>query len=371
METTASDINSKMVVANEKMQEIVRRAGIYAPYNRPVLLTGETGTGKEVLARFIHEASKRKGPLVAINVASISESLIESELFGHERGSFTGAVANKKGLLELADNGTVFFDEIAEMTLPFQAKLLRVVDGNASYRFRRVGGTSEIVSDFRIICASNRPLEELVAEGKFLKDLFYRMQVFRLHLPPLRERQEDIIALTRHYLEKICTEFGKKPLQISLDVWAGLISRPWPGNIRELMTVIARAVALCKEDVSELKPEHFDLDTMADTKPGPKEKTGLPELERLLVPQGIKSASDACVSDKKSQQGKTIEQIRAQKEAFIAALEKNNWNITKTAEALGIACSTLRKDIKTLKIVSPKGCWKRGRPKKTAASSHA
>ncbi len=201
MERNTELTQCQMVIANQKMVDLVQRAVIYARFNRPVLITGETGTGKEELAKLIHESSERKdGPFVPINVAGIAEDLIESELFGHEKGSFTGARWQKAGLLELADGGTIFFDEIAEMSRPFQAKLLRAVDGFGPHVFRRVGGTKEVVSNFRIICASNRPLEKLVEEKIFLEDLFYRLQVFRLHIFPLRERREDIVALMRYYL---------------------------------------------------------------------------------------------------------------------------------------------------------------------------
>jgi len=359
-----------MIIANEEMQEIVRQAKKFALYNRPVILMGETGTGKEVLAKFIHEVSGREGSLIAINPASISETLIESELFGHMKGSFTGANVGKKGLLDLADSGTVFFDEIAEMTLPFQAKLLRVVDGDGPHRFRPVGGTEEVVSNFRIICASNRPLKELVDEGKFLKDLFYRLQVFRLNLPPLRDRIEDIIVLTRYYLKKTCLEFGKKPFDISREAWSALVGYSWPGNIRELITVIARAVALCEDGVLELKPEHFGLNQKKDVENLPGIKLKQPQLKKLLDSSVTVVTSDKSDSEKKPRQKrKTLKEITALKDSFIQALEKNGWMRERTAEFLGLNKQTFSRYIRILKITPPDGKWRKGPRPKTVFQS--
>ena len=213
-----------------------------APTNSTVLITGESGTGKELVARAIHVNSPRKDrPFVAVNCGALPETLLDSELFGHMRGAFTGAETNKKGLLEVADKGTVFRDEIVEMSPLVQVKLLRVLQER---RFRRLGGTEEVETDIRIITATNRDLARMVADGQFREDLFYRINVIPLQLPALRERGDDISLLAEHFVARFAADMHKEITGISKSAAAALLSYSWPGNIRELENAMERAVAL-------------------------------------------------------------------------------------------------------------------------------
>jgi two-component system response regulator PilR (NtrC family) len=221
-----------------------------------VLVTGESGTGKELVARAIHFNSARKDrPFVALNCGALPETLLESELFGHMRGAFTGADTNKKGLIEVAEKGTIFLDEIGEMSPMMQVKLLRVLQER---KFRRLGGTEEIEADIRIIAATNRDLAKLVAEGKFREDLFYRINVIPVRLPPLRDRLDDIPLLAEHFLAKYAGQIRRKISGISPDAMRQLQAYGWPGNIRELENAIERAAALETSPLIEPTslPEH-------------------------------------------------------------------------------------------------------------------
>jgi two-component system response regulator PilR (NtrC family) len=233
---------SNMVGRSEKMVEIFSLIETISRTTSTVLISGESGTGKELVARAIHFNSlRRERPFVAVNCAAIADTLLESELFGHMRGSFTGAESNKKGLLEVADHGTVFLDEIADMSQALQVKVLRVLQER---RFRRVGGLEEIEADIRIIAATNRDLVKAVAEGSFREDLFYRINVIPIQLPSLRERAEDIPLLAEHFLDKYRVQMRKQVTGISGEAVACLAAYDWPGNVRELENVIERAVAL-------------------------------------------------------------------------------------------------------------------------------
>jgi len=233
---------SNIIGRTEVMAAVFRLIETVAPTTSTILVTGESGTGKELAARAIHFNSPRRDrPFVALNCGALPETLLESELFGHVRGAFTGAAANKKGLIELAEHGTVFLDEIAEMTPMVQVKLLRVLQDR---RFRRLGGLDEIEADIRIIAATNQDLVKLVAESKFREDLFYRINVIPIHLPPLRDRREDIPLLADHFLARYREQMGKHVTGISGEAMALLTAYRWPGNIRELENVVERAVAL-------------------------------------------------------------------------------------------------------------------------------
>jgi len=235
-----------------------------APTNASVLITGESGVGKEVLARAVHYQSLRAGgPFIKINCAALPESLIESELFGHEKGSFTGALKTRRGKFELADGGTLLMDEIGEMPLAAQSKLLRVLQERVVVR---VGGDDEIKIDVRIVCTTNRDLKKEVESGNFREDLYYRLSVVPVHVPPLRERKEDIPDLLNYFVSKFNEENGYAVEEASDEAIAMLQKQPWPGNIRQLENSIERAMVFCKSGI--LTPEFFDI----ENKPAAKQK---------------------------------------------------------------------------------------------------
>jgi len=224
------------------MVALFQMVGTVAKTNSTVLVTGESGTGKEMVARAIHENSlRREHPFVALNCGAVPETLLESELFGHMKGAFTGADTMKKGLVEVAERGTIFLDEIGEMNATMQVKLLRVLQDR---RFRRLGGTEEVQADIRVVAATNQDLSKLVSDGKFREDLYYRINVIEIHLPPLRDRREDIPLLAEHFLPKFAEQMGKPVTAISHEAQQLLSAYDWPGNVRELQNVIERAVAL-------------------------------------------------------------------------------------------------------------------------------
>ncbi|MGW8194449.1 MAG: sigma-54-dependent transcriptional regulator [Desulforhopalus sp.] len=238
-----------MVGKNPKMLQVYQLIEKVSPTHASVLITGESGTGKELVAKAIHMNSPRESqPFIAVNCAALSENLLESELFGHEKGAFTGAVAMRKGRFELADTGTIFLDEVGEIPLALQAKLLRVLQEKT---FERVGGGKTIEVDVRIISASNKDLREEVAAGRFREDLFYRLNVIPLMLPALRERMDDMRLLAEFFVEKFRRELGKQELHISDEAMKLLMKLPWEGNIRELENTIERAAILCSNEVIE------------------------------------------------------------------------------------------------------------------------
>ncbi|RKX60901.1 MAG: sigma-54-dependent Fis family transcriptional regulator [Thermodesulfobacteriota bacterium] len=245
-----------IITQNPKMQKILETAKKIAPTDCNVVITGESGTGKELLAQYIHSHSLRaNGPFVAINCSVLSEELLANELFGHEKGAFTGANTTKKGLIEVANKGTLFLDEISEMSLSMQAKLLRVIQEK---EFIRLGGTTPIKVDVRFIAATNKDLKELLKEGKFREDLFYRLNVISFHLPPLSERKEDIPLLAYYFLKKYSNLMKKEVKEISPSALEILMNYDYPGNIRELENIIERGVALVTGDT--LEPGHLPED---------------------------------------------------------------------------------------------------------------
>ena len=242
---------SNIIGRSEAMLDVFKMIQTVARTNSTILLTGESGTGKGLVAQAIHFHSlRRERPLVALNCGALPETLLESELFGHMRGAFTGADNNKKGLLEVAEKGTIFLDEIGEMSAVMQVKLLRVLQER---RFRRVGGLEELQADIRVIAATNQDLTKAVAEGRFREDLYYRINVIPISLPPLRERREDVPLLAEHFLTKYAEQMGKQIAGISQGAMELLEQHDWPGNIRELENVIERAVAL--ESTPAILPE--------------------------------------------------------------------------------------------------------------------
>lgn len=255
-EKLALQINESdtMIGGAQAFQEVLKRIQLVAPTDATVLIEGETGTGKELVARAIHDQSGRsQRSFVKVNCAAIPGTLLESELFGHEKGAFTGAFSQKIGRFELAHKGTLFLDEIGEIPLELQPKLLRALQ---EQELERLGGTRTINVDVRIIAATNRNLKQMVDDGKFRSDLYYRLHVFPLVVPPLRERRDDIPLLARHFVQKYAKQMKRTIEEISVDAMAELISYSWPGNIRELQNVIERSVILSPGRVLELaRPE--------------------------------------------------------------------------------------------------------------------
>ncbi len=290
------------------MQSVFELVKKVAPSNASVVLTGESGTGKEIVARAIHNLSPRKDkPFVALNCSAIPATLIESELFGYERGAFTGADQRRMGNFELAHNGTLFLDEIAELPLELQAKFLRVLE---DHKIRRLGGRGEVEVDVRVICATNRDLKDEIRRGRFREDLYFRLHVFTIQLPPLKERREDVPLLVHHFIEKFNGETGKHVQGVSPAALGMLQGYAWPGNIRELRNTVERAMILVDGDV--IGEEHLPPDM----------QTSRPEAAMLRVPLGI--AMD-----------------KVEKEYILASLQKNGGNKARTAEVLGISEKTL------------------------------
>jgi two-component system response regulator PilR (NtrC family) len=254
---------SNIIGRSEPMLDVFRMVETIAKTSSTVLITGESGTGKDLVARAIHYNSLRRDrPFVALNCGGVPETLLESELFGHMRGAFTGADANKKGLIEAAEGGTIFLDEIGEMNTTMQVKLLRVLQDR---RFRRLGGTDEVQADIRVIAATNQDLQKLVAGGRFREDLFYRINVIPMHLPPLRERRDDIPLLAEHFLAKYAEQMQKRVRGISQPASELLRRYAWPGNVRELENIIERAVAL--EQSPAVLPDSLPPDIRSGASP--------------------------------------------------------------------------------------------------------
>jgi two-component system, NtrC family, response regulator AtoC len=240
---------TRLVGKSKAMLEIYKTIGVVSRSNTTLLITGESGTGKELIARAVHENGSPDTPFVSVNCSAIVETLLESELFGHERGAFTGAAARKPGRFELAGKGTLFLDEIGDTSSALQTKLLRVLQER---EFTRVGGTETLHTDARVLAATNRDLEALVKEGRFREDLYYRLKVIHVQVPPLRERREDIPLLVEHFLQKINREVHKQVYKVPPETMALLSSYEWRGNVRELQNVLTRAVVLSRGDVLEI-----------------------------------------------------------------------------------------------------------------------
>lgn len=304
-------VERPIIAKSQRMLELLDMAKEAAQSVAPVLITGESGTGKELLARYIHaQGPRREGPFVAVNCAAIPEGLLESELFGHERGAFTGAVGQKKGKFELAHRGTLLLDEISEMPISLQAKLLRALqEGEVD----RIGGTKPVKVDVRPIATSNRDLLQRIKEGKFREDLYFRLNVIHLHIPPLRERREDIPLLVHHFLEKYSRLNGRPLRELSPKAMKALLDYHWPGNVRELENVIHRAVLFSRGE----RIEERDL-----------------RLEReALTEEGHRTLSDLNLRE-------------AEKRLIVLALERAKGNRTEAARLLGVSVRTVRNKIK-------------------------
>jgi two-component system response regulator FlrC len=278
-----------IVARDPAMLAVVEQVSKVAPTDATVLLLGESGTGKEVLATALHRESRRRdGPFVAVNCAALSPSLLESEMFGHEKGAFTGATGSRRGRFELADGGTLFLDEVAELDPQLQAKLLRVLEQR---RFERVGGTREIEVDIRLIAATNRDLGERMRAGRFREDLYHRLAVFPIQLVPLRERPMDLEPLAEHLLARIARQLGRPPMSISGEARARLAAYRWPGNVRELANVLERAAILAEGPVIEVR--HLGLEVRPATAGDVAElpSVTLEELEREAIRQALKATN--------------------------------------------------------------------------------
>jgi two-component system response regulator HydG len=273
---------SGVLGTSPRIREIFKLLEMVAPSEATVLLLGETGTGKELVAQAIHRNSPRAaGPFVAVNCAALPEALLESELFGHERGSFTGATNRRDGRFVMAHQGILFLDEVGELSLPIQAKILRVLQAR---EFEPLGSTRTVKVDVRIITATNRDLEKMVREGRFREDLFYRLNVFPVVLPPLRERQEDLPALAEFFLRKFGEKNRREGIALGPEVLEAFRRYPWPGNIRELENVMERAVIVCQGNtisVENLPPAFQQRGGFAGA--GEEKELELPELERQLI----------------------------------------------------------------------------------------
>src|SRR5688500_13489244 len=259
-----------MVGDSPSLRALRADIAVAAPSNGRVLVFGENGTGKELVARNIHFQSLRaQGPFVEVNCAAIPEELIESELFGHTRGAFTGALTAKKGKFEVADGGTIFLDEVGDMALRTQAKVLRVLQEQT---VEPVGGTASITVDVRVIAATNKNLEEEIRQGRFREDLYFRLNVIPFHVPPLRERREDIAPLARHFIAEISGEYGRRPKDLAPEALELLAGLPWPGNVRELRNIIERLVIMTSGD--RIEARHLPAPLLAGAGPGPDPGTG-------------------------------------------------------------------------------------------------
>jgi transcriptional regulator with PAS, ATPase and Fis domain len=268
---------------SEAWQSVLKAATQVASTDTTVLLTGESGTGKEVIARLIHRASARaQGPFVAVNCAALPEHLLESELFGYERGAFTGAQQTKPGQIERAAGGALFLDEIGEMSPPAQAKILRVLQER---EFQRLGGTRTLRANVRVIAATNRELRKAMERGDFREDLYYRLQVFEIRLPPLRERTEDVLPLSEAFLEEIGQSVGRPPAGMTREAKQALLTYRWPGNVRELRNILERAAIVC--DGGLIAPEHLAL--QRDEPSGPR-TTNLKAVERQLIERVLRES---------------------------------------------------------------------------------
>jgi len=308
---------TRLIGQSPAMKRVIELVETVAPTDATVLITGESGTGKEVVARAIHALSPRRyNPMVVIHCGALTESLLESELFGHERGAFTGAQARKKGKFEVADGGTVFLDEISDISLKVQTELLRVLQEK---EIVRVGDTTPVKVDFRAIAATNKSLERLVEERLFRPDLYYRLNVFTINLPPLRERREDIPLLANHFLDKLAKQMNRPPQRLAPETLELLMRYDWPGNVRELENSIERALLMRRE--GDLKPEDFPFQ---------------------LHPSGPLIAT-----------GQRLEDVeRAHIERILA---ETNWNLSRAARILDIDRTTLYNKIRKYGLREPAG----------------
>ena len=310
-----------LIGATPQMKAVRDQIVLVSPTDATVLITGESGTGKELIARSIHYYSlRREKPFVEINCAAIPEELIDSELFGHEKGAFTGTVAQKKGKFDLADGGTIFLDEIGDMSLKSQSRVLRIL---LERKFERVGGARTLEVDVRVIAASSRDLGEGIRRGSFIADLFYRLNVVSFRTPSLRERTEDIPLLVEHFLDMFCRREGRDLKTMHADVVSRMKNYDWPGNVRELKNIIERLVIMTPERTitDKLVPDYITGEVNSEA--------GMPRLDAFLDINSLREARD-----------------EFEKEFILQKLEENDWNISKTADSIELERSNLQRKIK-------------------------
>ncbi len=309
---------------SQVINDLKERIGIVAPTNAWILIMGENGTGKELVARSIHHLSRRSHkPIVEVNCAAIPEELIESELFGHEKGAFTGATEKKRGKFDLAHEGTIFLDEVADMSLKAQAKILRILQEK---KFERVGGNKVIDMDVRVLAATNKDLEREMEAGRFRQDLYYRLHVIPLHVPPLRDRKDDIPFLIHRFLQDFAAKEGQQPKTLTDGALKKLIEHDWPGNVRELKNIIERLIIMTPS--SEIK-----ADDIPELNVKTEQSAGL--VEASAISDSLRDA-----------------RLDFERQFIIKKLEEYDGNISKTAEAIGLERSNLHKKLKSLKVVT-------------------
>ncbi len=336
------DPNGQLLTQSPKMLEVFEKIRLVARTDATALILGETGTGKELVSRAIHDRSRRKErPFVAVNCGAFTETLLESELFGHERGSFTGAVGRRDGLFEMADSGSLFLDELGETSLNVQVNLLRVLEEMC---FRRVGGRDLVHVDVRIIAATNVHLDQAVASGKFRQDLFYRLNVFPIKLPPLRERMEDVPLLMRHFLDEFAAEYELEPPSITPEAMGRILAYRWPGNVRQLRASCERWVVGCagarlRED--QLGPEFLGQPAFGASSPAPPPPVALPRVEAGLpvldpsqpIPEQLKVVVAAM-----------------ERSYYLALLDRHHGHLGNTAAAAGVTRRTLYNKMRELDL---------------------
>lgn len=311
-----SDEKFRVITKNKEMKRLLQMARDVADSRASIFIQGESGTGKEIFARYVHHYSSRKGnAFVAVNCAALPESLLESELFGHEKGAFTGAISRKKGKFEMADKGTLLLDEISEMDYQLQSKLLRVLQER---EIDRVGGMGPVPVDVRFIATTNKNIEEQIKEGKFREDLYYRLNVIPLHLPPLSARKDDIPLLAEYFIEKYCKMDKRSVKGLTEEAMASLMQMPWRGNVREFENIIERAVLMCRGDLIDQESLFIIGDRRPAQEPGYSSIPALPlkEVERNVI---------------------------------FRALDQTNGNRTHAANILGISVRTLRNKLNEYK----------------------
>jgi two-component system nitrogen regulation response regulator NtrX len=313
----------EIIGESEKIGTLKQQIALAGPTNGWVLIHGESGVGKELVARAIHRASRRSsGPFVVVNCAAIPLELIESELFGHEKGSFTGATGMKRGKFELAHEGTIFLDEIADMSMATQAKVLRVLEGQ---EFQRVGGTKTLKTDVRVIAASNKTLVDEINKGAFREDLYYRLNVIPLEVPPLRERADDIPRLVRHFLQEFSTEYGQKTKTIDDDALDLFVRYQWPGNVRELRNNIERLIIMVPAPVLRVQDVPPPINPFHPGRRTPAASTGGRDGHNHVTLKDARAAFE--------------------REFIVQKLKQNGGNVSRTADAIGVERSNLHRKI--------------------------